>query len=313
MPTSELVATTLLALVGGDHVDDLVRLTGGASRETWRAAIGGDSYIVQRQRHDIEREMGTEAAVLRAAEAQGVPAPRVVGCVDGPDGATTLVTRFVPGETIARKILRDDEYSTARSHLIGQLAGALARVHRIAPTETPGLEPIDLIETYRGHLDDLGQPHPAFELAFRWLESNRPHPSASMSVVHGDFRLGNLIVDHDGLAAVIDWELAHIGDPVEDLGWLCVPAWRFGSALPAAGVGTREQLLDAYAAEAGQEVDREVLRWWEVAGIVRWGVMCITQATAHRSGVTRSHELAAIGRRVCENEHDLFLALEGRW
>ena len=112
---------------------------------------------------------------------------------------------------------------------------------------------------------------------------------------------------------MIDWELAHIGNPLQDLGWACVPAWRFGSPLPAAGVGTREQLLDAYNAEAGTGYTTDDLRWWEVFGILRWGVMCITQAQRHLTGSTRSHELAAIGRRVCENEHDLFLALEGRW
>jgi aminoglycoside phosphotransferase (APT) family kinase protein len=313
VPASDLVATTLLGVVGGDDVDELVRLTGGASRETWCARIGADTYIVQRQRADAERDMAVEAALLRAAGTEGVVAPRLVDCVVGPDGSTTLITRFVHGETIARKLLRDDEYEGARPRLVGQLARALARIHRIPTSAVPGLEPIDLVEVYRGHLDLLGQPHPTFELAFRWLDAHRPPPSPEPSVVHGDFRLGNLIVDSNGLAAVIDWELAHLGDPIEDLGWMCVPAWRFGSPLPAAGVGTRRELLDAYAAESGQTVDLATLHWWEVAGIVRWGVMCITQAHAHRSGATRSHELAAIGRRVCENEHDLFLALEGSW
>jgi aminoglycoside phosphotransferase (APT) family kinase protein len=150
-------------------------------------------------------------------------------------------------------------------------------------------------------------------LAFKWLDEHRPTASNRTAVVHGDFRLGNVIVDASGLRAVIDWELAHLGDPIEDLGWMCVPAWRFGSRLPAAGVGTREQLLAAYAEQSGVDVDPETLRWWEVSGILRWGMICVTQAFTHTSGIVRSHELAAIGRRVCENEHDLFLALEGRW
>jgi aminoglycoside phosphotransferase (APT) family kinase protein len=131
--------------------------------------------------------------------------------------------------------------------------------------------------------------------------------------VHGDFRLGNLIVDESGVAAVIDWELAHVGDPVEDLAWMCVPAWRFGGDLPVAGLGEREALLAAYRAASGRAVDVELLRWWEVLCIVKWGVICVKQADAHRSGAVDSHELAAIGRRVCETEHDVFLALEGRW
>ncbi len=131
--------------------------------------------------------------------------------------------------------------------------------------------------------------------------------------MHGDFRLGNVIVDDEGLAAVIDWELAHRGDPMEDLGWLCVKAWRFGSSEPVAGVGRYEDLFAAYEAAGGAPVDPETVRWWEVLGTLKWGIMCIMQASAHLTGMARSHELAAIGRRVCENEYDLFLALEGRW
>ncbi|MCU1367132.1 MAG: putative phosphotransferase, partial [Ilumatobacteraceae bacterium] len=113
--------------------------------------------------------------------------------------------------------------------------------------------------------------------------------------------------------AVLDWELAHIGDPLEDLGWLCVRAWRFGSAKPVAGVGEYAQLIDAYRAASGATVDAEAVRWWEVLGTLKWGIMCIIQLQAHLSGASRSHELAAIGRRVCETEYDLFLALEDRW
>jgi aminoglycoside phosphotransferase (APT) family kinase protein len=132
-------------------------------------------------------------------------------------------------------------------------------------------------------------------------------------VVHGDFRLGNVIVGGDGLRAVLDWELVHLGDPMEDLGWMCVKAWRFGSPLPVAGVGEYERLFEAYEAAGGAAIDGDVVRWWEVLGTLKWGIMCIMQANAHLSGVARSHELAAIGRRVCENEHDLFLALQDRW
>jgi aminoglycoside phosphotransferase (APT) family kinase protein len=238
----------------------------------------------------------------------------VLAFVGGGDEAPdTMITRRVAGETIARKILRDTEYEDARVDLAAELGRAAARVHRIDPALTPGLIEADPLLTLRQRLDQIGEPHPAFELALRWLDTHRPAASHTTAVVHGDFRLGNVIVDGSGLRAVIDWELAHLGDPMEDLGWLCVPAWRFGSPLAAAGVGTRQQLLAAYTDESGLTVDPEVLRWWEVSGILRWGMICVTQAFTHTSGVVRSHELAAIGRRVCENEHDLFLALDGRW
>ena len=311
-PAEAAVRAALAAVVGERVVTDLVRLTGGASRETWRCDVDGDPHVVQRQRPGATHDMAVEAAVLRAAGAEGVPVPPLVGHVVDGEGVSSTVSRFVPGETIARKILRDERFGPARRRLVADLGTALARIHRMRPDAVTGLAEVDPLVTYRRQLDDLGQPHPAFELAFRWLERNRPDGHGP-SVVHGDFRLGNVIVDDDGLAAVIDWELAHLGDPVEDLGWLCVPAWRFGGRGAVAGIADREVLLDAYAAESGTTIDRGTLRWWEVNGILRWGIICVMQAETHRSGLVRSHELAAIGRRVCENEHDLFLALEGRW
>jgi len=306
----DAVREILVNLFPGSEIGELVELTGGASRSTWRASVDGEGVVVQRQTSGATRDMAIEASVLAAAA--GVPAPPLIGRVVGDDGVSNLVTRLVAGETIARRILRDDRFDRARARLTEQLGRAAARIHRIAPDEVPGLEPADALATTRETLDELGAPHPTFELAFRWLDDHRP-PARSATVVHGDLRLGNVIVDDDGLAAVIDWELAHVGDPISDLGWLCAPAWRFGAPLPAAGVGTREALLAAYADESGVEVGLDELRWWEVASSLRWGVICMMQADRHRSGAVRSHELAAIGRRTCETEHDLFLALEGRW
>jgi aminoglycoside phosphotransferase (APT) family kinase protein len=223
-----------------------------------------------------------------------------------------MILSFVPGETIARKILRDEEYARARRNLTGDCARALACLHAIDPVTLPKLVVTDQVQQYRDVLDAVGHPHPTFELAFRWLAANRPPPGRTC-VVHGDFRLGNLMIDSSGLAAVLDWELAHLGDPMEDLGWLCVKAWRFGSKLPVAGVGEYAQLIDAYSEASGTPVDADVVRWWEILGTLKWGIMCIMQAQSHLTGAARSHELAAIGRRVCENEHDLMLALEGRW
>jgi aminoglycoside phosphotransferase (APT) family kinase protein len=220
-----------------------------------------------------------------------------------------MVVRRVPGETIARKILRDDQYTEARAALPGQLGRALAALHRLPVDTVPQLLRVDQVQQYREVLDLTGQPHPTFELAFRWLAERRP-PPAGEAIVHGDFRLGNVIVDDQGLAAVLDWELAHVGDPMEDLGWLCVKAWRFGGRAPVAGLGEYDDLFDAYSEASGRRVDPVVVRWWEVLGTLKWGIMCIMQANAHLTGASRSHELAAIGRRVCENEYDL-LALMG--
>ncbi len=201
---------------------------------------------------------------------------------------------------------------TPRQVLPVQLAEALVKIHALDPATVPGLVATDQVEHYAAALDELGQPHPTFELVLRWLDAHRP-PSTGQRVVHGDFRLGNFIVGDDGLRAVLDWELAHIGDPMEDLGWMSVKSWRFGSPKPVAGVAEYEPFFEAYQAAGGRAVDPAAVRWWEVLGTMKWGIICIAQANAHLSGGTRSHELAAIGRRVCENEHDLFLALDGRW
>jgi aminoglycoside phosphotransferase (APT) family kinase protein len=295
------------------EIGALRRLTGGASRETWSFEAGGDRFVLQRERSGSPRTgaMAVEATMLRAAARAGVPVPTLVSASGEPGelGAGYLVSRFVEGETIARKILRDDDFAEARRRLAGDCGRALAAIHAIPTDAVPGLERTDQVAQYRQVLDDVGDPHPTFEHAFRWLEQNRP-PTSGDAIVHGDFRLGNLMVGPDGLEAVIDWELAHLGDPMEDLGWLCTRAWRFGSPQPVAGVGAYDELFDAYAEASARPVDRDVVRWWEVLGTLKWGIICIMQARAHLTGLSRSMELAAIGRRVCENEHDLLLLLE---
>ena len=317
----EALVAGLRTITRSSKVEGVSRLSGGASRETWRFVADGRPLILQRQRSGDVRDMGVEARVLRAAFAAGVRVPELLhsgsmGDTDNPLGASYMILEHVEGETIARKILRDDTFASARKVLVGDLARSLAALHTIEPDAIGGLPSTDQVQQYRETLDGLnttlGQAHPAFELAFRWLESNRPTESRR-ALVHGDFRLGNVMVDQDGLRAVLDWELAHIGDPMEDLGWLCVRAWRFGSKHPVAGVGAYEELIRAYQEASGLTADREEIRWWEVLGTLKWGIMCMIQASSHLTGVARSHELAAIGRRVCENEYDLFLALDGRW
>jgi aminoglycoside phosphotransferase (APT) family kinase protein len=307
-----------LAALLGEAVTGLERLSGGASRETWAFDAGGRGLILQRRRAGAGSggvPMATEVAALRAAAALGVAVPAVVAdATDGTAlGAPAFVVERLEGETIARKLLRDDDFAAARGRMTADCGRALAAIHRIDPALVPGLAASDPLDTMRQTLDDLGEPHPAFELGLRWLDANRPAPTTGApTVVHGDFRTGNLLVGADGLAAVLDWELVHLGDPLEDLGWFCVRAWRFGEvARPAGGFGTREELWAAYEAAGGVPVDPDAARWWEVYGTLRWGVICIMQAASHWLGLARSMELAAIGRRSCENEHDVLALLPG--
>ena len=254
--------------------------------------------------------MRSEAKLLQAASVSGVPVARLR--YDGTERADGerpfIISEAVEGETIARKILRDEQWAPVRPKLAAQCGEALAAIHRIPLDAAPELEHQDQIEQYRTVLDTLGEPHPAFELGFRWLDASRP-TSSRVSVVHGDFRHGNFIVNSSGLAAVLDWEIAHLGDPMEDLGWLCVKAWRFGAPQPVGGFGEYDELFAAYGAASGEDVDPGAVHWWEVLGTLKWGVMCIMQASAHLGGLSRSVELAAIGRRVCEQEYDLLRLL----
>ena len=306
-----------LAEVGvGGHVDGLERLTGGASRETYRFSVEHQAFVLQRERPGTQRRpegMAAEADVVRAALAAGVPVPNVIvsndDVRDTAIGPSFFITEAVPGETIARRILRDEPFHEARRALAGQLGTALAAVHSIDPGPLPWLERGDELEKYRAAADELELRRPAFELAFRWLDQHRPHMT-SPTLVHGDFRLGNLIIDETGLVAVIDWELAHVSQPMEDLGWLCVRAWRFGSTSPVAGIGTYDELFEAYEAAAGAPIDRHAVRWWEILGSLKWGVMCGLQANAHLSGTYRSVELAAIGRRIVEQEQDVLRLID---
>jgi aminoglycoside phosphotransferase (APT) family kinase protein len=307
---SDELAEQLGQLLDGE-VTGLQRLSGGASRETWSFDVDGRPLILQRQRRGATADMPLEAAVLRAAGDAGVPVPTVVA--DATDGVAlsspAIVVERLGGESIARKLLRDDEFERARPKVAGQCGAILAAIHRIPVDAAPGLVASDAVEGTRLMLEQLRQPHPAFELALRWLERHRP-VAGPTTVVHGDFRTGNLLVDADGVVAVLDWELVHLGDPMEDLGWFCARAWRFGADdRPAGGFGSREELWAAYDAAGGGPVDPDAARWWELLASLRWGVICILQASSHWAGITRSMELAAIGRRASENEHDVLALL----
>ena len=293
----------------GGRVTGLSRMLGGASRETWSFELDGRPLVLRRDPPGALRTGGMrrEATLLRAAAAAGVPVPLVVDVDD-----ESIVMQWLGGEAIARRILRDEVFAAARSRLTGQLAAAAAALHvGVHVDDVPGLpEEPDVLAAVRDTLDRIGEPHPAFELGLRRLAETRPEPTGRC-VVHGDLRLGNVMVDDAGLVGVLDWELAHVGDPVEDLGWMCVRSWRFGSPQPVAGVGTRDELLTAYAAAGGAEVDPAALWWWEAYGTLRWGVICMQQAATHLTGALRSVELAVIGRRVCEVELDLLDMLLG--
>lgn len=298
---------------------ELARLTGGASRQTWALeALGGDGaarWLILRcdaNGGDLTSAgFGIEARALQAAAARGVPEPAVLAWEDdaGALGMPFLLMEHVEGETLARRILRDERFAAVRPRLAGQCGEIAARVHAIDPAQLGELPAPDPFGRLRTTMDAFEERSPAFELALRWLQERRPAPVAPR-VVHGDFRLGNLIVGPEGIRAVLDWEMVHLGDPMEDFGFLCARAWRFGGAQPVGGFGAYEDLFAGYERAGGAPVDPARVRWWETWAALRWGVACMELASRHLSGALRSVEMAAIGRRVREQEYDLMRLIE---
>ncbi|HET9728124.1 MAG TPA: phosphotransferase family protein, partial [Acidimicrobiia bacterium] len=324
-PEPQALQRVMERACGAGTVTELRRLSGGASRETWSFdVVGADGtprgFILRRDPGSSRigsTTRATEYSLLRAAADVGVPVPRVRVLLNDADGlGEGFVMDRIEGETIPRKILRDGAFADARPQLAAQAGAIAARIHTIDPATVEGiveLDPPALIAQYRSMIDTFGEPHPAFELALRWLDEHRPPPSPSR-VVHGDFRNGNFIIGPEGIRAVLDWELAHAGDPAEDLGWICVRSWRFGhDDKVVGGFGTINELRDAYEAAGGPHLDDDTLRFWTVLGTLKWGVICIGQSFTHLSGIVRSVELATIGRRIAETEWDLLNLLDGEW
>ncbi len=285
-------------------------LPGGASRKLWGFEALTPSGPVPLVLLETAGTADREWQALRAAHSAGVPvAEPLWRTADGEgDG---IVMRRLTGQTIPRRIFGDPELAGARGTLLDDLAAALAATHGLPLAEVPAITAssasgaVAELDAIAAELHSYDEPHPALELGLRWLRTRVPEP-VRPALVHGDYRLGNVVVDHDGLSAVLDWELVHAGDPAEDLGWLCVRSWRFGrDDRPAAGLGTRRHLLATYVAAGGERIGPERLRFWEAVGNLRWGVLCLRQAQTHLSGQRRSLEHAAIGRRTCEAEWDL--------
>jgi aminoglycoside phosphotransferase (APT) family kinase protein len=292
-------------------------MPGGASRESWDIEVRRPG---QAQGHLIllrdaggrtrrpARSIEIEAAAMIAARSAGVPVADLYDHGERALGRAYLLMERLEGETIPRRLLRDDAYAAARPRLARRLGEVLARIHQIDPANVPGLPNTDalgqLTELYQG----FAEPRPALEIGLRWLREHQPAPVAD-TLVHGDFRTGNLMVATDGLAGVLDWELTHRGDPRQDLGWLCTKAWRFGSPHPVGGFGSRDELMAGYAKGGGIPPDEATQRWWELYGTVRWALLCRSQAERYLSGAEPSVELAVLGRRVCEQEFDVLLAL----
>src|SRR5436853_935067 len=292
-------------------ISEPVLLPGGASKEAWAVDAGGERLLVRRagggviHRHTLS--LHHEFEVLRAAYDAGVRVPRPVAYIEDLAGREAFVMERLEGETIGRRIVR----RPVPEQLPVQMAEELAKIHALPPERLPFLEEAT-IERLADELDEVDEPHPAIELGLWWLRENRPAPREPV-VVHGDFRIGNVAVDENGLVGVLDWEFAHLDDPARDLAFGLVRAWRFGKDdLRLGGIGQVEPYLERYNELTGREIRPEELDYWEVAGNVAWAIGCLTQAQRHLTGQDRSVELAILGRLGAEVEYEICHLLEAR-
>ncbi|HTQ24228.1 MAG TPA: phosphotransferase family protein [Candidatus Binataceae bacterium] len=309
-------------------VYDLQRLTGGANRTTMAFDAGGAKQseprrpcILQLGTQNFDRVTGIvpqitpaeQARVMIAAARAGAPAPRVIAILEAADGlGEGYITERVAGETLGPRIVRDERFAAARGVMAGQCGEILAAIHRIDPADAPFLmrqDPAEHVAAHRRIVDSYNFKLPALELALRWAAENAPR-DRRLAVLHGDFRTGNLIVGEDGIRCVLDWELGQIGDPMQDLGWLCIRTWRFGGAGPVGGFGSRADLFAAYEKASGYPVDPAHVRFWEAFGNIKWAVDCLMLGTRgiEEVGIERS----AIGRRIEEPLWDFFELIESR-
>jgi aminoglycoside phosphotransferase (APT) family kinase protein len=328
---AETIASFIAEQAGASKVEvsGLRRLAGGSSRQVWSldAVVNSDRLeLVLRvdptsggSAGELARSGGFngEFELLRAAHAVGVPVPRPYWWCGDPEllGGPFYLMDRVEGETIARRIFRSEELESAREKLPAQLGAALAKVHEIdphtdalawLPGPPPGRSsPESQLDQLRLMLDAAPSPTQVGEWAYRWLAKHLPD-ERDRTLVHGDFRIGNVIVGPEGLRSVLDWELAHVGDPHEDLAWMCTKTWRFGNFdRPVGGVGPREPFYAAYEAASGRKLDRDLLHYWETLSSLKVLGVWIIQMRAYLTGILPSVEQAAIGRRMAETELDL--------
>ncbi len=299
-----------LAAALGSPVTQATQLAGGASKEAWAVATADGRNVFLRRAgggvmHLDPLSLRQEFDVLVAAREAGVRVPEPIDYLGDLDGREAFVMERVHGEAIGRRIVRSPPPA-----LDLQMAEQLASIHAISPATLPFLSSGDLWERLYAELDSVDEPHPAIELGLAWCRERLPLDRPRV-VSHGDFRIGNLMVDDTGIVAVLDWEFAHLSDPAEDLAWPLIRAWRFGNdAKRLGGIGDVGPFLDRYAELTGLRVPLDELLVWEVLGNCKWAIGSLTQARRHLRGEERNVELAVLGRLAAEMEYELLDLIE---
>jgi aminoglycoside phosphotransferase (APT) family kinase protein len=321
MSDLETALNAIAPQLGGQSVTGLRRLSGGASQETWSFALDtGRPLILRRKPAGAGSPTGnanplaTEAALIRAATLQGAAVPEVLYVsAPGSDIGEAYVMSAVEGETLGKRIAQGEAFAAIRPKLAFQCGEALAKIHAIPLEGLPDLarsSALDELEKYETVYRNLGARRPILEAAFKYLKDRAP-PLERPVMLHGDFRNGNIMFHPEtGVAAILDWELVHIGDPAEDMGWLCTASWRFGGGKPVGGFGDYADLLAGYEAAGGTPIALDRVLYWQMLGSLKWGVMCEGMYASFANGSDPSVERAMIGRRTSECEIDLMALLE---
>ena len=297
------------------------QLTAGASQQTFRVGTRSRDgaqrdYALRRAQPGLvagsHGQLSTreEVALLRLAESAGVPVPNVI-CELEPthDLGEGYLMEWLAGETLGHRIVKLPELADVRPKLAYECGQTLAKIHAIPVPDSLKrvlhcVSPEVLVrETWAAYIA-LNTPQPMIDFTAQWLLSHLP-TTVSPCLVHGDFRNGNLMVSKAGIRAVLDWELCHMGDPMRDLGWLCVNSWRFGQRdLPVGGFGVFRDLVSGYESVTGIPVNTASLLFWEVFGSFWWSITTLGMASTWRTGETPSVERPVIGRRSSEAQMD---------
>ena len=318
----KLATVVTREIAGCESLVRAERLSGGASQETYRLTLkidGAETTMAMRRTpgglwidEPIPERPGlaVEAKLMQAARDVGVPEPEVFYVLRREDDlGEGFIMQWLEGEALGARIVRSEQFENLRPQLAEKCGRALARIHSI-DLESTGLDqdlaqitPSQFVTQMWDRYKAYETPQPMIDYAARWLNEHLPAEYV-MRLVHNDFRNGNFMVSPDDIVAVLDWEVAHIGDPMRDLGWICTNSWRFHSVLPVGGFGEYEDLFRGYEAESGKTVNPDHVKFWEVFGSYWWAVGCLGMAEHYRNGPDKTVERPAIGRRTSECQVD---------
>jgi aminoglycoside phosphotransferase (APT) family kinase protein len=300
-------------------VSGLFRIPGGASRETWsfdarwrEKGKGMSQGFIMRRDPDaslLETERDIEFRVMDALWGTAVPVPQMHWLETDPrwlDRPFVVMERVDGCETNPQTLAIDPRYAEARLRLARRFGEVLAAIHHVdwrkldldflGVPESPSHCGLMEIDKWERVLDQEGiEPRPVLRAAIAWLRRNLPHPAQKIVLVHADFRAGNFLYNEDGeMKAFLDWEMVHLGDPMEDVAWACIRPWRWAGNELIGGFMEREEFYRLYEELSGFKVDQQAIRFWEVLGNLKLALIFLTGGRSFCEGRTRNLFMAVV-------------------